>query len=112
MAAGLQRDVRRGAPRRSARRVQGDDLRVRLAGALMPAFAHDDAVAHEHATDAGIGRGRVQAALGEVERAGHEFLIGRTSGHEFLIGGTSGQMVRPPASFPRTRESGAAWIHA
>jgi hypothetical protein len=47
-----------------------------LASAQVPAFTDDDAVAHQNATDTGIGRCRQQTALGERQRTRHEFVIG------------------------------------
>src|SRR3989304_5879547 len=51
---------------------------------LVPAGADDRAILHDYAADAGIGRARIQAALGERERARHEFVIGVGAGHGSL----------------------------
>ena len=52
------------------------DLRVRLAGTLVEAFAEHHAVARDHAADPGVGRGRLESARGERERPRHEAAIG------------------------------------
>jgi hypothetical protein len=48
----------------------------------MAAFAHHCTVAYQHAADAGIGMGRVQAALREFERPRHvtRIMIGEHGG--------------------------------
>ena len=71
MAAGLERDVGRGAARAFARGADGDGLGMRFARALMPAFADDFLVARQHRADARIGMRAVQAAFRELERATH-----------------------------------------
>src|SRR5690606_26052774 len=80
MAAGLQGDVGGSAPRPFAGLAQGVDLGVRLAGALVPAFADDLAVAHDHAADTRIGMGGEQPQTRQPQRPGHEGLVGRAHG--------------------------------
>ncbi len=48
---------------------------MRFAGALVPAFADDLAVAHQHTTDARIGAGGVQAAFRQVQRTRHPLAV-------------------------------------
>ncbi|KAG1417161.1 hypothetical protein G6F57_023763 [Rhizopus arrhizus] len=66
MAAGLQRDVHRGALNRFITLLgvaQRADFGVRTAGRLGRAFAQHTPVAHDDATDPGVGRRREQHAL-------------------------------------------------
>ena len=49
---------------------------MRLAGALVPAFADDLAVVDDHAADARVRRRRVEAAFGKRERARHVRAVG------------------------------------
>src|SRR5450759_387910 len=49
---------------------------MRRSGLFVPAGAYRVAVAHDHAADAGIGCGGVQALFGEAQRLGHVLLIG------------------------------------
>jgi hypothetical protein len=44
---------------------------MRFTGALVPAFAHDRSVAHDDTAYARIRCCRIEAALGELECAGH-----------------------------------------
>jgi hypothetical protein len=48
---------------------------MRLAGALVPSFADDQAVLHQHAADAWIRRGREHAARSELQRTRHVFFV-------------------------------------
>ena len=68
VGAGLERDVERRAARPLARRLERGDLRVRAAGPLVPALAHDLAVADEHRADDRIRGRRPASPLGELER--------------------------------------------
>ena len=67
--AGLERDVERRAAGALARRGERDDLRVRPARPLVPALAHDLAVAHDDGADERVRVRRAASALGELERA-------------------------------------------
>ena len=59
MAAGLQGDIGRGAPGLLAGGVQGMNLGVGTAGALMPTLANYVAILDDDAADTGIGIGGV-----------------------------------------------------
>ena len=72
MRAGLERDVDRRAACVRSRRLQCDDLGVRAAPALVPAFADDLAAGDDHRADDGVRVGRPPAVLGELERAFEE----------------------------------------
>ncbi len=72
VVARFERDVRRRAARvvpAGARVAQCFDLGVRLAAAVVPAFAQRDAVAHQHAADRRIGHRVRDGARGELARA-------------------------------------------
>ena len=79
VVARLERHVERGAARVVSARPrirQRVDLGVRLARALVPAFADHRAVLDDHAADPRIRRRRVEAALGQHERARHVRAVG------------------------------------
>jgi hypothetical protein len=67
--AGLERDIEPCAARAFGGLRQRIDLRVRLAGAMVIAFADDNAVAHDDRADGGIGSGIADCACGEFARA-------------------------------------------
>ena len=69
VAARLERDVGRRAPRRLAAGGERVALGVRLAAALVPPLAQHAAVARDDAADDGIRARAAAAALGQVERA-------------------------------------------
>ncbi len=98
VAARFQRDVSGGAPRPVAGGAQRMDLGVRLAGLLVPAFADDFAVTHQHAADARIGRGRAQAALGQLQRARHHAVVDGGKTHFFLGVGETSRIALEKAS--------------
>jgi hypothetical protein len=64
MRAGLERDVHRRAARVFAL-AERMDLRVRLAGALMPPFREDILTPDDHASDHRIRTDRIPATLRE-----------------------------------------------
>jgi hypothetical protein len=76
MRARFERHVGCRAFRPRAGSFQRDDFCVRAAGAFVPAFTDDFAVAHEDATHTRVGRRRVEAAPGKLERACHVFAVG------------------------------------
>ena len=76
VAAGFERDIDGGAACLRSGRAQRVGLGMRLAGADMPAFADDGAVPDDDTADAGIGRGGEQAPACQLQRMGHEFMIG------------------------------------
>ena len=80
VAAGFQGDVGGGAARALPGLAQGMHFRMGLAGALVPALAQHRTVAHDDAADARVGRGGEQAALGQLQRAGHEGIVGGGEG--------------------------------
>ena len=92
MAAGFERHVGSSALSRNAGRLQRMHFGVRLAGTLVPAFANDDAIAHDDAADTGIGSGGQQPTLGQLQRTRHEFVVGGAEhGHRQLsISGRDG----------------------
>ena len=57
-------------------RPQSNHLRMGAARALVPAFANHDAVAHYHAADTRIRRGRAKPAARELEGARHVATFG------------------------------------
>ena len=65
MAAGFQRHIGGCAARPRAGGVQSDDLGVRFASALVPAFADEGSILDQHATHSRVGIGAGQAAPGE-----------------------------------------------
>ena len=73
VVARLEVDVDRGALGIDAGKRR--HLGVRSARSLVPAFADDALAAGHDAADARIGRGAVQAALGEGERAAHHRVV-------------------------------------
>src|SRR5512143_3904295 len=77
VTAWLQSNVCGSTARCPSCRTQGMHFGMRLAGSLVPAFADDFAVFHQHAADARIGSGRVQATLSQAQRPGHPLTIGR-----------------------------------
>ena len=69
MGARLEGDVQ-GRPAGARGRVlERDDLGVRAALSLVPAFADDGAVADNHGANHGVRRCRSTAPLGKLERA-------------------------------------------
>ena len=92
MAAGLQRDIGRGALRHAThaapRHITGaGDCRqcagfgMRQAGPFVPALADDSAMPDDDTADTGIGCGAVKAALRQLQGARHEGVIGRRKAH-------------------------------
>ena len=76
MRARFERAVQRGAAGGVARFVQRMDLGVRLAGALVRALPHHDAVVRHHArADERIGRGAPQSSAGMLDRPPHPSLV-------------------------------------
>jgi len=71
MAARFESDIGRGTPGQLARRAQGVDFGMGLAGAHMPAFADDLPVTHDHTTDPRVGVGGVQAVARQFDGACH-----------------------------------------
>ncbi len=71
VAAGLERHVNRGSGGCAACGAQRRDLRVRLAGALVPALADDAAALRDDTADAWVRVGRLEPAGGEGQRALH-----------------------------------------
>ncbi len=69
--AGFEIDVHGGAACSLARGVQGDVLGVRGAGPVVQPCTDRNAVAHDHASDAGIGRRRSVGARGQRQRLRH-----------------------------------------
>jgi hypothetical protein len=65
MTAGFECHIGGGAVGALTRRTQGMDFGVRFAGALVPALTHDLAVVHQHAADARVGVGGIEAAARE-----------------------------------------------
>ena len=78
--------------------MQGMHFGVRFAGFFVPAFADDPAIANQHTTDAGVGRGRPQATLGELQGARHHAVINGGKTHFFLGAGETSRMAREKAS--------------
>ena len=75
MRARLECDVGGCTTRPFARGAQREDFGVRLAGALVPAFADDLFAMSDHAADARIGLRRMQTEIGEAQRARHVGMI-------------------------------------
>src|SRR5690606_37455335 len=71
----LEADVGGRAPRVGARRLEGDDLRVRAARRPGRPLADNPPVADEDAANRGIRRRRAEHALGEAQRARHVRMI-------------------------------------
>src|SRR5688572_32891757 len=71
MVAGLERDIGSGAAGAFACGADRDGLCMRLARALVPAFADDFLITRQHRADARIGMGAVQPSFRELERAAH-----------------------------------------
>jgi len=67
VATGLQCHIEGRAARPVSRRAQGHDLRVRAARRVRRAFAHDDAIAHEHGSDGRVGAGAAQDSARQLE---------------------------------------------
>src|ERR1019366_3502268 len=86
VVARLERNIGGGAARAVPRCFQRIHFGVRAAGALVPAFADHRAVAHDHATDARIGRSRIQPALRELQRLRHVTMIVSGKEHKKLFG--------------------------
>ena len=70
--AGLQRHVKRRAPRRLAGATQRLDLRMRPTPRLRPTAADNDAVLDDYRTDRRIGPGAAEPAPAKRERQRHE----------------------------------------
>ncbi len=75
VAAGLERDIGRGAHRARAGLAQCADFGVRLTSAHMPALAYDGLPARDHAADARIRIRRFKPAFRKRERAAHRPLV-------------------------------------
>ena len=75
MGARLQRHVGCRAARAFTRLAQCKHLRMGLAGALVPALAHDRIAMGNDAADAGVGLRGEQAALGEAQCLRHVCVI-------------------------------------
>ena len=103
VGAGLERDVERRAARALAGRLERGDLRVRAAGALVPALAHDLAVADEHGADDRIRvpscRARARPARARA-RAARSSFIGDERADEPAVGARDvlGRRSRVPAT--------------
>ena len=83
MAAWLQRDVEGGASRRLTGSSESVHLRVCLAEFLMPAFAEDLVVTHDHRADQRVGLDMAAPLLGKFERAAHPDFSGSIHGDYF-----------------------------
>jgi hypothetical protein len=75
MTAGLKRDIGARTRRCSACRGKRSDFGMRLARALVPAFADNAAVACDHAAHARIGLRRRKTPRGELQRPRHREAI-------------------------------------
>ena len=64
------------------RELREGNFRVCFARLPMPTGANDPAVFHQNATDARVGRGRIETSFGETQCMGHEGVIGERPGHE------------------------------
>src|SRR6185295_14292966 len=97
--AGLQAHVRGGAPGPLARRGERVHFRVGPARSFVPAFSEDRPIARDDAADPRVGRGRVQPALRELQRAGHQAMVigGK---HYFLTGCCTSLMASWKSSTP------------
>ena len=85
MTTGLERQIHAGAVRLDfSHLIQRIDLGMRLAGTLMPAFADDFPVLHDHATDPRVGIGGIHPAASELQGARHEARIGDGGRHDFF----------------------------
>jgi hypothetical protein len=71
MTTRLQGHIAGGAARRLSSPSQGIDLRMGLAKPLVPPFANDAAIVHQHGADQRIGLDVPAPALGQVESAAH-----------------------------------------
>ena len=98
MIAGFERHVRGGAARGVAGSRQRRDFGMRAAGALVPALAHHLAIAHQHAADARIGIGGVQAAARQLERARHVTRDRRRSSQWRSLAASLGASAATPGS--------------
>ena len=94
VAANQEFTLDRRAGSTSTGSLQRQRLGMQFARFRMPAFAEDNAVAHDHATDARVRRRGVQPLRGELQRAGHMLVIFR---FEHLSIGHRNQ--RPPAVY-------------
>ena len=75
MRTRFERDIDRRTACALAGGAQRMHFRVRLAGTFVPAFAHHNAIAHDHTTHARIRRGRIQPASRQRQRARHETVM-------------------------------------
>jgi hypothetical protein len=111
--ARLERDVEGGTAHvvaASLRIGKCRHLGMREAGARVEPLADDDAVLRDHTTDARIRRGRIEAALGERERARHltAVVFGEPVGHAGRRAALRG--VRTAStSFNASRKSETSW---
>ena len=66
--------------------MQREHLRMRLAGALVPALANDFAFLDQHTADAGVRVCRIQPSRGELQRAAHmKLILGSVFGRHFFL---------------------------
>ncbi|MNV10770.1 hypothetical protein D3C71_1013100 [compost metagenome] len=75
VAARLKRHISSGTASLIARRAQGVDFGMRFTGALMPAFADNLPIAHDHAADPRVGVRRVMTFARQFQGAGHEMSV-------------------------------------
>src|SRR5581483_11922162 len=91
-----------------ARVAQREHFGMRLAGPCMPAFADDSAVLHDDAAHTRIGRGGVQAAPRELERARHVgavLIVRRRHQRRTRFSAAGGAST----SFSASRKSDTSW---
>jgi hypothetical protein len=98
VAARFQRHVGGGAARPLAGGAQAWTSACGSPAFLVPALADDLAVAHQHATDPRVGRGRPQAALGQLQGARHHAVVDGREGHFVSGAGETSRMAREKAS--------------
>ena len=77
MPARLERDVQRCTARTRARGSERVHFGVRFAESLVMTLADDLTIIHDDGADHRIGRGLSPPALGERERATHQFFVAR-----------------------------------
>src|SRR5438552_3418856 len=107
MRARLHRHVERRAARTLARRIEGDDLRVRSALALVPAFGDDFPVARDNRADDGVRMCGAAPSLRELERA-FEAHASSCSNRRYARGKSS----RPKIAEPATKSDAPASLAA
>ena len=75
MAAGLQRDVHRGADSPLTRLLKSDDFRMWAAEPLVMTGANDRAVVDDDGTDQGVGLNPASASRGQLQRSPHPVFV-------------------------------------